>query len=271
MGVRLGALLVVGVGIIAGCRGADGPSGTEVVAHAVGPESLTVSLVGAPDSVTVGASFDVVAIARNRTRLPVRAELPCPNGGLVIRLIDPQDRMLVAARTPCVTSSVSGASLGTLVPPGDSVLLTASGITPVVVGAHRLRADFEATGARAIAAERALIVRLDPGPREACRPSDSRIVFGLYVAPLDARTGAAVRATVVATDGAYRETLAPAPGAPGAPPPNYYGLPDRPGTYAVTVTADGFAGWRQDGVAVARRSDCHVESVFLSPRLTPNP
>jgi hypothetical protein len=85
--------------------------------------------------------------------------------------------------------------------------------------------------------------------------------FALVVTAVDGSTGAAIcDATVVATDGTFRETLAPTegPGVDGGTQCTYRGAGERAGTYTIdaTINADETV---LTGVVVTRDA-CHVHS-----------
>lgn len=64
------------------------------------------------------------------------------------------------------------------------------------------------------------------------------------------------------TDGPYREVMEP------IGPGGLWGAPERPGTYDVEITADGYRTWNRQGVEVKMdRDGCHVETVRLDARM----
>ncbi len=89
---------------------------------------------------------------------------------------------------------------------------------------------------------------------------------GIRVSVIDSVTGAAVagEGRVIASDGAYSDTVS------FTGTPSVLGVAvveDRPGVYAVQVTAAGYALWERRNVLVSRADRCHVQSVSLTARL----
>jgi hypothetical protein len=100
-----------------------------------------------------------------------------------------------------------------------------------------------------------------------CRP-------GLQVSPVDSASGALVaalrNARVEIFDGSYSEQLEAGPVAPGGVIILYWvGAVERPGTYAVRVSAAGFRTWQHGGIVVARGSGGHVQTVALVVPMQP--
>jgi hypothetical protein len=98
---------------------------------------------------------------------------------------------------------------------------------------------------------------------------------GLAVGVDDATTGAAVcGAHVVATEGAYAETLReyplsmPEEGDAGIAACSYAGAVERAGTYALTVSAPGYRTTTVENVTVSRDA-CHVIARSVTIRLDP--
>jgi hypothetical protein len=91
-------------------------------------------------------------------------------------------------------------------------------------------------------------------------------VYGLSVEVRDAVTGAGIAAgaVVVARDGTYSETLESGPVDSVA----VHGAGERAGTYTITVTRPGYAGWSSPPVTVTA-DQCHVLPVLVTARLTP--
>ena len=92
--------------------------------------------------------------------------------------------------------------------------------------------------------------------------------FGLIVTVEDSVTGApaAADARLVARDGAYADTvIGPSP----ATDPNaltLFAVPERPGTYELTVSKNGFLTWQRSRVIVTA-DECHVRPVAVTARL----
>ena len=91
-----------------------------------------------------------------------------------------------------------------------------------------------------------------------------QLVYGIEVTVRDSTTGEllGVDPTGVLRDGSYRETMEPAGTS------RLWGAPERPGTYDVEITAQGYRTWNRQGVEVEmERSGCHVETVELEARM----
>jgi hypothetical protein len=92
--------------------------------------------------------------------------------------------------------------------------------------------------------------------------------FGLIVTVQDSVTGApaAAEAQLVARDGAYADTVI---GPSAATDPNaltLFAVPERPGTYELTVSKNTFVTWQRSGVVVTA-DECHVRPVAVTARL----
>lgn len=90
------------------------------------------------------------------------------------------------------------------------------------------------------------------------------LVYGIRVTVRDSATGELLGAdpTGVLTDGPYRETME------SAGPSSLWGAPERPGTYDIEITADGYRAWNRKGVEVETEwGGCHVETVKLEARM----
>ena len=86
------------------------------------------------------------------------------------------------------------------------------------------------------------------------------LVYGIQVTVRDSMTGEllSVDPTGVLTDGSYRETME------AVGPSSLWGAPERPGTYDIEITAEGYRTWTRQGVEVEmERNGCHVEPVKL--------
>jgi len=95
-------------------------------------------------------------------------------------------------------------------------------------------------------------------------------VFGINITVSDSVTGATFPFSNVfarAVDGTYRDSLFQREiiNTFGAPPKLNL-AEERPGTYDVTVTADGYKTWTKTGVAVPKQG-CHVVKQLLDARL----
>lgn len=87
---------------------------------------------------------------------------------------------------------------------------------------------------------------------------------GLVVSVEHAGTGEPVAgALVVASDGAFADSARTREGR------GVILALERPGTYEVTAEKEGFFRWTRSGVEVDE-GPCHVETVALTARLTPN-
>ena len=85
-----------------------------------------------------------------------------------------------------------------------------------------------------------------------------QLVYGIEVTVRDSTTGEllSVDPTGVLTDGVYRETME------AIGPGSLWGAPERPGTYDIEITAQGYRTWTRQGVEVEMdRDGCHVETV----------
>lgn len=88
--------------------------------------------------------------------------------------------------------------------------------------------------------------------------------FGVSATVRNARTGEPIAgATLVLADGAYRETMMPI-----GPPGSYAGAGERPGTYTLTVTAQGFQPAPPRSIVVTG-DECHVRGQAVAIDLTP--
>ncbi|MCY3545362.1 MAG: hypothetical protein OXH49_00635 [Gemmatimonadetes bacterium] len=86
------------------------------------------------------------------------------------------------------------------------------------------------------------------------------LVYGIQVTVRDSMTGELLNVdpTGVLTDGVYRETMEPVGTS------TLWGAPERPGTYDIEITAEGYRTWTRQGVEVElERNGCHVETVKL--------
>jgi len=99
-------------------------------------------------------------------------------------------------------------------------------------------------------------------------------VSGLEVRVQDSLTGApaASGAMLIARDGAYADTAVVPPGAAN---PDTWVLSvagERPGTYTVTVSKDGYLTWQRTGVVVRMdQYGCHPQTVELVALLQRSP
>ncbi|MEJ7809134.1 MAG: hypothetical protein WKG32_01830 [Gemmatimonadaceae bacterium] len=109
------------------------------------------------------------------------------------------------------------------------------------------------------------------GPFDSCGTDEGR--DAVQVTVIDARTGGppTARPTLVVTEGAYADTGRAYDPLQGARLILSAG-PERPGTYALTVTAQGYRTWARSGVRVRRGGRCdRLETVQLTARLEPEP
>ena len=93
----------------------------------------------------------------------------------------------------------------------------------------------------------------------------SSLVFGIGVEVTDSQTGEKVSDLwAFANDGAYADSFYVEPSSDG---PALL-APERPGTYQVFVTKDGYQPWLSANVKVVEdQHGCHVEPVRLNARL----
>ena len=266
MSLRCQSLGVAAVAVIAvGLADACGDAGTAPAAAAFGPESLQVRLVSAPDTLNRDGYLVVAAVAYNRTHAGIVVPFPCAAGGFLARVMSGQTA--VAELQPAACSG-AGPSSAVTIAPGDSVLGTLAGAAPQSAGAYTLQLRYGSSGGQSRVVERPLVVR----SALSCAPSDGRVEFGVQVDVADATTGGPTRtaASAVATSGSQSEPLGPTPGVPGvAVPLAFVGLIERPGTYAVTVTAPGYRPRTADNVVVRVGENCHVQTVRLKALLQP--
>ncbi len=113
---------------------------------------------------------------------------------------------------------------------------------------------------------RLLLVALVFAANGCAQACDLVLKPGIVLTIVDGATGNPIEeATVIATDGAYSETV----NLPSSPPaPGHAVLAsERAGTYRVEVQAPGYLPWVMSGVRVSR-DDCHVETVQLTAQLT---
>lgn len=90
------------------------------------------------------------------------------------------------------------------------------------------------------------------------------IQYGLVVTVRDSATGIAAGngATVVAQDGTYIDTLIFIP----TDSLVFQGARERPGTYSIRITKNGYAPWTREGIVV-RAGSCHVITVAIEALL----
>lgn len=96
-------------------------------------------------------------------------------------------------------------------------------------------------------------------------------VFGVNVTVIDALTNGAPTAvpSLRIQDGAFVEEYAQP--APRSNPPRFSGAAEREGTYAITVSADGYQTYRASNLRVTRSGKCNsLRGVNLTVKLTPN-
>jgi hypothetical protein len=93
--------------------------------------------------------------------------------------------------------------------------------------------------------------------------------FGVLVTVVDSATGKppSSRPTLIITEGAtYADTALGTTNSPILIPAAL----ERPGTYSLTVTADGYRPWTRDGVRVREGGRCDdIQTVRLTARLQP--
>jgi hypothetical protein len=95
---------------------------------------------------------------------------------------------------------------------------------------------------------------------------ETKEIPGILLTVTDSASGGPVAAPDVlieVMDGSYRESFRQSVTGPG----NAAGLAyERPGTYEVIVTAEGYHTWLRQGIRV-RQDGCHVRRVDLTARL----
>jgi len=99
-------------------------------------------------------------------------------------------------------------------------------------------------------------------------------VVGIAVTVQDSLTGApaASGAMLIAREGAYADTAVVPPNAPNPDSRVLGAAGERPGTYTVTVSKNGYRTWERTGVVVTMDEyGCHVRTVELVARLQPSP
>lgn len=96
--------------------------------------------------------------------------------------------------------------------------------------------------------------------------------FAVHVTVVDSTTGGPpnTRPMLIIVDGAFADTaFGPAPGE--RPVSVIPAAPERPGTYSLTVKADGYRPWTRDGVRVREGGRCDdIQTVRLTARLQPS-
>ena len=101
----------------------------------------------------------------------------------------------------------------------------------------------------------------DPGTDTVCT-LEARPGIGLTAFDSVSGQGLSTIGTVVAQDGTHSDTAFALP----ATPVNYSMAYERPGTYTVTASFNGYQTWKATGVVV-QRDVCHVKTVQLNARL----
>ncbi|MBB4635284.1 hypothetical protein [Longimicrobium terrae] len=94
-------------------------------------------------------------------------------------------------------------------------------------------------------------------------------VYGLTVHVRSAGQAAPAALTVIASEGAWADTLKPQEGSDspgGSNPASFVGVGERAGTYTVTATAPGHRPASRSGVVITH-DGCHVRPVSLTLQL----
>ncbi len=94
---------------------------------------------------------------------------------------------------------------------------------------------------------------------------DLSLVYGLSVTVRHSETNSVLKdgITVMASDGDYMEELQTADLLD-----NFFGAPERPGMYTITITGKGFQS-RIEGPVEVSADECHVITRFLEYELEP--
>ena len=96
-----------------------------------------------------------------------------------------------------------------------------------------------------------------------CTPS---IEQGLYITVVDSVTGAPPpSAALIARSGTYVDSVGPYAVQPGSLL-ILTAVPERVGTYDLTVRSPGYLTWTRTGVRITSR-ECHVRTVYVTARL----
>lgn len=93
---------------------------------------------------------------------------------------------------------------------------------------------------------------------------EARPSFAVTVEDSVSGADLAPEATVWVREGAFVDTLLPAPGGV------YSGAHERPGTYEVVAEHPDYLDWHRTGVRV-REGECHVITREITARLAPRP
>jgi hypothetical protein len=151
---RVVGALSVAIVAAAAC---DGGTAETAVRPPFGPESLTVTLTRTPETLpSGGGSVTVRAVARNRTSRPVVARKLCPAGGLIVRTVDAQGRVL--AQLPVACRAILSEGTDT-VAPHDSLTTGVQGFGVMAPpGTYRVVAVYEAANGHSAAAELPLVI-----------------------------------------------------------------------------------------------------------------
>ncbi len=106
-----------------------------------------------------------------------------------------------------------------------------------------------------------------PNYRTGCT---TEFVYGITVNVVDSVSGApaGAGATLVVQDGAYSEAITHP--ATSSNSESFNAAGERPGTYSLSVTRNGYKAWSASGITVTKDA-CHVKGVAITARLQPAP
>jgi hypothetical protein len=92
--------------------------------------------------------------------------------------------------------------------------------------------------------------------------------IAVYVNDSLTNAGIASGASLVVREGTYKDSVAAPNGRPDLDNSPLFAAGERAGTYQVTVTKTGYAGWVKSNVRVTA-NECHVNTVTLTALLQP--
>ena len=92
--------------------------------------------------------------------------------------------------------------------------------------------------------------------------------IAVYVNDSSTNAGIASGASLVVREGTYKDSIAAPNARPDLDNSPLFAAGERAGTYQVTVTKTGYAGWVKSNVRVTA-NECHVNTVTLTALLQP--
>jgi hypothetical protein len=107
------------------------------------------------------------------------------------------------------------------------------------------------------------------GPTALTCTDENHAGLAVYVENSITRVGIASGASLVAQEGAYKDSVAAPDARPDIDASPLFAAAERAGTYQVTVTKAGYAPWTQSNVRVTANV-CHVNTVTLTALLQPS-